>query len=61
MVPYVRAKAESFGVAMKDGLMQRPERVLTLGVAVASQPVGRGALASARAGTRRSGSRRSAW
>ena len=38
MVPYVRAKAESFGVAMKDGLMQRPERVLTLGVAVVLSP-----------------------
>jgi phosphatidylglycerophosphate synthase len=39
MVPYVRAKAESFGVAMKDGLMQRPERVMTLGVAVALSPI----------------------
>jgi phosphatidylglycerophosphate synthase len=38
MVPYVRAKAESFGVAMKDGLMQRPERVLTLGLAVVLSP-----------------------
>jgi phosphatidylglycerophosphate synthase len=38
MVPYVRAKAESLGVAMKDGLMQRPERVLTLGVAVVLSP-----------------------
>jgi phosphatidylglycerophosphate synthase len=38
MVPYVRAKAESFGVAMKDGLMQRPERVLTLGLAVILSP-----------------------
>ena len=39
MVPYVRAKAESFGVAMKDGLMQRPERVFTLGVAVMASPM----------------------
>jgi phosphatidylglycerophosphate synthase len=39
MVPYVRAKAESFGVAMKDGLMQRPERVMTLGVAVMLSPM----------------------
>ena len=39
MVPYVRAKAESFGVAMKDGLMQRPERVMTLGVAVMLSPI----------------------
>jgi len=38
MVPYVRAKAESFGLAMKDGLMQRPERVLTLGLAVILSP-----------------------
>jgi phosphatidylglycerophosphate synthase len=38
MVPYVRAKAESFGIAMRDGLMQRPERVLTLGFAVAFSP-----------------------
>jgi len=38
MVPYVRAKAESFGIAMKDGLMQRPERVFTLGVAVILSP-----------------------
>jgi len=38
MVPYVRAKAESFGIAMKDGLMQRPERVLTLGLAVILSP-----------------------
>jgi len=39
MVPYVRAKAESFGITMKDGLMQRPERVLTLGLAVALSPM----------------------
>jgi len=38
MVPYVRAKAESFGLTMKDGLMQRPERVLTLGLAVILSP-----------------------
>lgn len=39
MVPYVRAKAESFGVPMKEGLMQRPERVFTLGVAVMFSPM----------------------
>ena len=39
MVPYVRAKAESMGVAMKDGLMQRPERIFTLGVAVMASPM----------------------
>jgi phosphatidylglycerophosphate synthase len=38
MVPYVRAKAESFGVTMKEGLMQRPERVFTLGVATMLSP-----------------------
>jgi phosphatidylglycerophosphate synthase len=38
MVPYVRAKAESYGLVMKDGLMQRPERVLTLGMAVVLSP-----------------------
>jgi len=38
MVPYVRAKAESFGVTMKEGLMQRPERVFTLGVTVMLSP-----------------------
>jgi phosphatidylglycerophosphate synthase len=38
MVPYVRAKAESCGVTMKDGLMQRPERVFTLGIAVMMSP-----------------------
>jgi phosphatidylglycerophosphate synthase len=39
MVPYVRAKAESFGVPMKEGLMQRPERVFTLGVSVMASPM----------------------
>jgi phosphatidylglycerophosphate synthase len=38
MVPYVRAKAESFGVVMKEGLMQRPERIFTLGVTVSVSP-----------------------
>jgi phosphatidylglycerophosphate synthase len=38
MVPYVRAKAESLGVTMKDGLMQRPERVFTLGIAMVLSP-----------------------
>src|SRR5262245_25163898 len=39
MVPYVRAKAESFGVPMKEGLMQRPERVFTLGFTVMASPM----------------------
>ncbi len=32
MVSYTRARAEGLGVACKDGLMQRPERVITIGV-----------------------------
>jgi CDP-diacylglycerol--glycerol-3-phosphate 3-phosphatidyltransferase len=32
MVSYVRARAEGLGVDCKGGLMQRPERVLTVGI-----------------------------
>ena len=32
MVSYVRARAESLGIECKVGLMQRPERVLTIGI-----------------------------
>ncbi|QXV64803.1 CDP-alcohol phosphatidyltransferase family protein [Mucilaginibacter achroorhodeus] len=32
MVSYVRARAEGLGVETKGGLMQRPERVITIGV-----------------------------
>lgn len=32
MVSYTRARAEGLGVACKGGLMQRPERVVTIGV-----------------------------
>lgn len=32
MVSYVRARAESMGVECKVGLMQRPERILTIGI-----------------------------
>ena len=32
MVSYVRARAESLGVESKGGLMQRPERVITIGI-----------------------------
>jgi phosphatidylglycerophosphate synthase len=32
MVSYTRARAEGLGIECKDGLMQRPERVITLGV-----------------------------
>jgi phosphatidylglycerophosphate synthase len=39
MVPYVRARGDAAGVAMKEGMMQRPERVLYLGGPVALSPV----------------------
>lgn len=40
LVPYVRARGEALGVAMKDvGFMQRPERVLLLGLGVAFAPI----------------------
>ena len=32
MVSYVRARAEGLGVEVKGGLMQRPERVITIGL-----------------------------
>ncbi|HEY5747743.1 MAG TPA: CDP-alcohol phosphatidyltransferase family protein [Chryseolinea sp.] len=32
MVSYIRARAEGLGVEVKGGLMQRPERVVTIGV-----------------------------
>ena len=32
MVSYVRARAEGLGVECKGGVMQRPERVVTIGV-----------------------------
>lgn len=32
IVPYARAKADSLGVAMRSGLMQRPERIVLFGV-----------------------------
>jgi len=39
IVPYVRARGEALGVLVKDGLMQRVERVMYLGGAVALSPV----------------------
>lgn len=33
MVSYVRARAEGLGIECKGGMMQRPERVLTVGIA----------------------------
>ncbi len=38
-VSYARAKAESMGVACKEGTMQRPERIVYLGVSSLLQPV----------------------
>ena len=32
MVSYTRARAEGLGIQCKDGLMQRPERVITIGI-----------------------------
>ena len=32
MVSYTRARAEGLGIECKDGLMQRPERIITIGV-----------------------------
>src|SRR5476649_2303870 len=32
MVSYIRARAEGLGIECKGGLMQRPERVITIGV-----------------------------
>ena len=32
MVSYTRARAESLGIPCKEGLMQRPERVITIGL-----------------------------
>ena len=34
MVSYVRARAEGLGIECKGGLMQRPERVATLGIGI---------------------------
>lgn len=40
IVPYIRARGEGLGVTFKNvGLMQRPERLLVLGLSVALSPV----------------------
>lgn len=39
MVSYLRARGEGLGVSAKVGSMQRPERILYLGVAIAASPV----------------------
>jgi len=38
LVPYTRARGEALGIDMKVGLMQRPERVVILGLATAFGP-----------------------
>jgi len=39
LIPYVRAKAEALGVPTHPGLMQRAERILYLGTALALTPI----------------------
>jgi phosphatidylglycerophosphate synthase len=39
VTPYVRAKGEALGISMRDGLMQRAERLVYLGVPVALSPI----------------------
>ena len=39
LIPYVRAKAEALGVPAHKGLMQRAERILYLGTAMAATPL----------------------
>lgn len=39
LVPYVRAKSEALGHPVRDGAMQRPERVFYLGTSVALAPI----------------------
>lgn len=46
MVSYVRARAEGLGIDCKGGLMQRPERVLTVGISAILCGVFQGSTAS---------------
>jgi hypothetical protein len=39
VVPYVRAKSEALGFPVRDGLMQRTERIMYLGATVALAPI----------------------
>ncbi len=39
LVPYIRARGEGLGVEVKVGLMQRPERLVMLGIGVAFSPI----------------------
>lgn len=39
LVPYIRARGEGVGVSIKIGIMQRAERIIYLGIAVALSPI----------------------
>jgi phosphatidylglycerophosphate synthase/putative flippase GtrA len=39
LVPYIRARGEGLGVEVKMGLMQRPERLVLMGVTMAFSPI----------------------
>ena len=39
LVPYIRARGESLGIDMKVGLMQRPERLVLLGLSALFSPL----------------------
>ncbi|MGC4116209.1 MAG: CDP-alcohol phosphatidyltransferase family protein [Myxococcales bacterium] len=39
LVPYIRAKGESLGVSVREGQLQRAERVVVLGLSAALSPV----------------------
>jgi phosphatidylglycerophosphate synthase len=39
VVPYVRAKSEALGFPVRDGIMQRTERIMYLGSTVALAPI----------------------
>ncbi len=39
LVPYIRAKGEALGVEIKNGVMQRGERIMYLGISMAFSPL----------------------
>lgn len=39
LVPYIRARGEGLGVEVKMGMMQRPERLVLMGVTMAFSPI----------------------
>lgn len=39
LIPYIRARGEGLGLQVKVGLMQRPERLVILGLTVALSPI----------------------